>query len=177
MSDRSDTTHPSQTTPLESPRVARLPRNALRSALASLVAVLAVPGFAERPGPFHSHPGAGRAGGSRRLDRLGVQASDHLTPPQPPALLGRSLRSRHCDARPSHDLARARRRTLPSVGSCRRHASQRAPTAPPPDVSAVRIEECQDGGAGGRDGGVVPGGMVVSGPRGGDVQTPCLTNF
>ena len=53
------TQHRHQQQRLESPRAARRPRNTLRSSsLASLVpAVLAVPGLADRPGPFHSHPG------------------------------------------------------------------------------------------------------------------------
>ena len=85
----------------------------------------------ERAGPFHSRPEAGRAGGSRRLARPTTPAgrtgrrlqqlgkATHL-----PSRFPRSLRSL---GHPSHDLARGRRRTLPLVGPCRRHASQRAP--------------------------------------------------
>ena len=81
---RSSTTETPTAPPRKPPaRSAPAGHAALLASLRS-AAVLAVPGFADRAGPFHSHPvgwtdrgflSAGRAGGSCRLDGQGTPAT------------------------------------------------------------------------------------------------------
>ena len=134
--------HPESPRPLDRPRLAALLLARFAHSCGAYFA-----GDGRAAGPFHSHP-VGWMGWALPCGWTGCHVENGRTGWVSPAA-GRADAPRHArqpphaspadslvracrrsPTHPSHGLARDRLRTLLSVGSCRRHASQRAPTAP-----------------------------------------------